>query len=189
MAEPREGFSTLVRSDHPAVLGAFSSDDYKQSTEQVRAAGRVGVSAENVLALLAGRRENVKKALRVGVSPGVRKTLWISLASFTKAGSVYRSALGDVSQGVPLKCMQQCMWCGHTAVCVCVLAWCLCRRQRAPPPGGIRLAAWHGLPLPAPARGGACSQGACPGCSALHPPPALSLPPPPSPGGTDQQLP
>lgn len=103
MAEPLEGFSTLVQKDHPDVLSVFSSEDYRQSAEQVCAAGRVGVSAENLLALLAGRRENVKKALRVGVSPGVRKALWISLASFTKAGSVYRGALGDVSQGTPLQ--------------------------------------------------------------------------------------
>ena len=112
MAEP-QGFSALVRADHPAVLGAFSSEDYRQSVEHVRSAGRGGVAAENVLALLAGRRESVKRALRVGVSPSVRKTLWISLASFTKAGSLYGSALGDVSQGVP-----QCMWCPPHATAV-----------------------------------------------------------------------
>lgn len=99
MADTRDCFSTLVQHGHPDVRGIFSSEDYKRSTDHVRSLERTGVSAENLLTLLASRRENVKKALRVGVSPGVRKTLWISLASFTKAGGVYKDALGGVPQG------------------------------------------------------------------------------------------
>ena len=123
MAEPLEGFSTLVQKNHPDVLSVFSSEDYRQSTEQVRSVGRAGVSAENLLALLAGRRENVKKAIRVCVSPGVRQALWISLASFTKAGSVYRGALGDVSQGTPL---QYTRLCAHAWHCACAASPCVC---------------------------------------------------------------
>ena len=99
MADLKDCFSSLVRHDHPDVRRIFSSEDYMRATEHIRSLERTGVSAENLLTLLASRKENVKKALRVGVSPGVRKTLWISLASFTKAGSVYTGALGDVSQG------------------------------------------------------------------------------------------